>query len=107
MWGYVGKGSRFLPKSVRDKLSASEKRATNRKKAMANREGKTRAKYSNKIRRLVRKTAKSRNIAVKKHPKKWQRSVKKALKEYGGKRSALMYLRASRIYQEMGGKYVN
>ena len=64
-WDYVSKkdrkkkGSgktkgRYLPKSVRDRLSSKEKSATNRKKRKANKSGKGSAAYSKKIARMVR-----------------------------------------------------
>ncbi len=110
-WGYVGKGSRYLPKSVRRKLSSAERAATNRKKATANREGRTRAKYSSRVRSLVRKTQqsrkKSKKIAVKANPKLWKRSVKRALRSHDGKYSARMFQLATRNYQKAGGKYID
>ena len=110
-WDYVGKGSRYLPKSVRNKLSKEERYATNRKKATANREGRARAKYSKRIRSLVRKTQqsrkKSRKIPVKANKQLWKRSVKKALRSHHGKYSARMFQLATRNYQKAGGKYVD
>jgi hypothetical protein len=61
-WGYVTKGDekkpkskrgRYLPKSVRDRMTAAEKAATNRKKRKAGGVG-SRAKYSKKVRKAVR-----------------------------------------------------
>ena len=61
-WGYVTKGDekkpkskrgRYLPKSVRDRMTAAEKAATNRKKRKAGGVG-SRAKYSRKVRKAVR-----------------------------------------------------
>ena len=63
-WGYVTKGDekkprrkrgRYLPKSVRKSLSASEKSYTNRQKRKASAKGKQRAKYSRKVRKKVRR----------------------------------------------------
>ena len=105
-WGYVGRGSRYLPKSVRDSLSKKERRETNRKKAKANREGKKKASYSKKISRLVKKSNKSKKIAVKANRKLWEKSVKRALKSHKGKRSARMYQLATRFYKRDGGKYI-
>ena len=47
-WGYIdGKpGNRYLPKSVRDKLTPSEKRTTNLQKKKATLKGVQRAPYS-------------------------------------------------------------
>ena len=62
-WDYVSKGDkkkpvsqrgRYLPKSVRESLSPSEKAATNRAKKRARRKGKQFAKYSKKVARKVR-----------------------------------------------------
>ena len=64
-WDYVSKkdrnkkGSkkskgRYLPQSVRDRLSSKERAATNRKKRKANKSGKGSASYSKKIARMVR-----------------------------------------------------
>ena len=61
-WGYVSKGDekkpkskrgRYLPESVRARLSKSQKAATNRKKRKAGGVG-SRAKYSKKIKKAVR-----------------------------------------------------
>ena len=61
-WGYVTKGDekkpkskrgRYLPKSVRDRMTAAEKAATNRKKRKAGGVG-SRAKSSKKVRKAVR-----------------------------------------------------
>jgi hypothetical protein len=53
-WGYVGrKGSRYLPKAVRDSLTTSEKRATNRKKRLDTKMGR---KYSSQPKKVRRKT---------------------------------------------------
>ena len=63
-WGYVTKGDekkprskrgRYLPKSVRKSLSASERAYTNRQKRKASAKGKQRAKYSKKVRKKVRR----------------------------------------------------
>ena len=63
-WDYVTKGDakkprrkrgRYLPKSVRKSLSASEKAYTNRQKRKASAKGKQRARYSKKVRRKVRR----------------------------------------------------
>lgn len=63
-WGYVTasdekkprkKRGRYLPKSVRSKLTLSEKKTTNQQKREANRKGKVKAKYSKSIARKVRK----------------------------------------------------
>ena len=62
-WDYVSKGDkkkpkskrgRYLPKSVRDSLSPSEKASTNRKKRVANARSRRKAKYSKSIARKVR-----------------------------------------------------
>ena len=62
-WGYVTKGDekkpkskrgRYLPKSVRAKMTPSQKAATNRKKRKAGGVG-SRAKYSKKVRKAVRR----------------------------------------------------
>ena len=54
-WGYISKSDkkkpkskrgRYLPKSVRAKLTKGQKAYENRKKRTATRAGKTRAKYS-------------------------------------------------------------
>ncbi len=63
-WDYVTKGDekkpkkkrgRYLPKSVRKSLSASQKAATNRRKRAASAKGKQRAKYTKRIARKVRR----------------------------------------------------
>tara|TARA_Y100001972_G_C7528168_1_gene266256 strand:+ start:441 stop:689 length:249 start_codon:yes stop_codon:yes gene_type:complete len=63
-WDYVTKGDskkprrkrgRYLPKSVRKSLSASEKSYTNRQKRKASAKGKQRAKYSKKVAKRVRR----------------------------------------------------
>ncbi len=62
-WDYVSKGDkkkpkskrgRYLPKSVRDSLTPSQKAYENRKKRKATKAGKQRAKYSKKVRRKMR-----------------------------------------------------
>ena len=62
-WGYVTKGDekkpkskrgRYLPKSVRSRLTPSQKAATNRKKRKAGGVG-SRAKYSKKVKKAVRR----------------------------------------------------
>ena len=62
-WDYVSKGDkkkpkskrgRYLPKSVRDSLSPSEKARTNIKKRVANARSRRKAKYSKSIARKVR-----------------------------------------------------
>jgi len=62
-WGYVTKGDekkprkkrgRYLPKSVRESLSSSEKSATNKAKKKASASGRQKAKYGKKIARKVR-----------------------------------------------------
>ena len=62
-WGYVTKGDekkpkskrgRYLPKSVRAKMTPSQKAASNRKKRKAGGVG-SRAKYSKKVRKAVRR----------------------------------------------------
>tara|TARA_R100000234_G_scaffold118109_1_gene97883 strand:+ start:810 stop:1055 length:246 start_codon:yes stop_codon:yes gene_type:complete len=62
-WGYVTKGDekkpkskrgRYLPKSVRSSMTAAEKAASNRKKRKAGGVG-SRAKYSRKVRKAVRR----------------------------------------------------
>lgn len=63
-WGYVNpkdkdkpksKRGRYLPKSVRDSMTPSEKRAENRRKRQASRKGKQYAPYSKKIAMRVRR----------------------------------------------------
>ena len=63
-WGYITKGDskkprkkrgRFLTKSVRAKLTKSQKAYENRKKRAASAKGKQRAKYSKKTAKKVRK----------------------------------------------------
>ena len=62
-WDYVSKGDkkkpkskrgRYLPKSVRDSLSKSQKAYENRKKRAATRKGKQRASYSRSVRKKMR-----------------------------------------------------
>jgi len=62
-WDYVSKSDkkkpkskrgRYLPKSVRDSLSPSQKAYENRKKRKATKTGKQRASYSKKVRRKMR-----------------------------------------------------
>lgn len=62
-WGYITKGDekkpkrkrgRYLPKSVRSSMTAAEKAASNRKKRKAGGVG-SRAKYSRKVRKAVRR----------------------------------------------------
>ena len=62
-WDYVSKGDkkkpkskrgRYLPKSVRESLSPSEKASTNRNKRGANARSRRKAKYSKSIARKVR-----------------------------------------------------
>ena len=62
-WGYVTKSDskkpkskrgRYLPKSVRDKMTPSQKAASNRKKRKAGGVG-SRAKYSKKVKKAVRR----------------------------------------------------
>ena len=62
-WDYVSKKDknkpkskrgRYLPKSVRDSLSPSQKTYENRKKRRATKAGKQRASYSKKVRRKMR-----------------------------------------------------
>ena len=62
-WDYVSKGDkkkpkskrgRYLPKSVRSGMTAAEKAAENRKKRKAGGVG-SRAKYSRKVRKAVRR----------------------------------------------------
>ena len=48
------KRGRYLPKSVRDKMTPSQKAASNRKKRKAGGVG-SRAKYSKKVRKAVRR----------------------------------------------------
>ena len=65
-WGYLTKGDekkpkskrgRYLPKSVRDKMTAAEKAASNRKKRKAGGVG-SRAGYSKKVARKVGRLSK-------------------------------------------------
>jgi|TARA_Y100000004_G_scaffold174944_1_gene214104 hypothetical protein len=62
-WDYISKGDkkkpkskrgRYLPKSVRESLTKSQKAYENRKKRAATKKGKQRAKYSKKVRRKMR-----------------------------------------------------
>ena len=62
-WDYLSKGDkkkpkskrgRYLPKSVRDSLSRSQKAYENRKKRAATRKGKQRASYSRSVRKKMR-----------------------------------------------------
>ena len=62
-WDYVSKGDkkkpksnrgRYLPKSVRDRLTPGQKAYENRKKRAATKKGKQRAKYSKSTRRKMR-----------------------------------------------------
>jgi len=62
-WDYVSKGDkkkpkakrgRYLPKTVRESLSPSEKASTNRKKRVANARARRKAKYSKSIAQKVR-----------------------------------------------------
>ncbi len=61
-WGYVSKGQmkkprskrgRYLPKSVRSRLTPAQKAYENRKKRAASAKGKQRAKYSKSTRKKV------------------------------------------------------
>ena len=63
-WGYITKGDskkprrkrgRYLPKSVRKSLTASQKAYENRKKRAANRKGKAKAKYTKRGAKRVRR----------------------------------------------------
>ena len=47
-WGYIDgkKGNRYLPRKIRSKLSAAEKKTENRRKKSATRSGRQHAKYS-------------------------------------------------------------
>ena len=63
-WGYVSKGDakkprrkrgRYLPASVRKRMTASQKAYENRKKRTANRKGKASAKYSKRTAARVRR----------------------------------------------------
>ena len=63
-WDYVDKRDknkpfksrgRYLPKSVRRKLSTSEKKKTNRRKRNASRRGKRKASYGSRVKKLMRK----------------------------------------------------
>lgn len=62
-WGYITKGDekkpksergRYLPKSVRSSLTASQKAAENKKKRKATKSGKVSAKYSKNVAKKVR-----------------------------------------------------
>ena len=62
-WDYISKGDkkkpkskrgRYLPKSVLDSLSKSQKAYENRKKRAATRKGKQRASYSRSVRKKMR-----------------------------------------------------
>ena len=63
-WGYITKGDskkprrkrgRYLPASVRNSLTASQKAYENRKKRAANRKGKAKAKYTKRVAKRVRR----------------------------------------------------
>jgi len=63
-WGYVSKGDekkprakrgRYLPEKVRKNMSPAEKAATNRRKRVASKAGKQKAKYSKSVARKVRR----------------------------------------------------
>jgi len=63
-WDYISKGDkkkprrkrgRYLPESVRKKLTKGQKAYTNRKKRQASAKGKQRAKYTKKVARKVRR----------------------------------------------------
>ena len=63
-WGYITKGDskkprrkrgRYLPASVRKKMTSAQKAYENRKKRRANRRGKASAKYSKTTARRVRR----------------------------------------------------
>ena len=63
-WGYVTKGDekkpkkkrgRYLPKKVRQSLTASQKASTNKKKRTASAKGKSKAKYSKAVAKKVRR----------------------------------------------------
>jgi hypothetical protein len=62
-WDYLSKGDkkkpkskrgRYLPKSVRESLSKSQKAYENRKKRTATKKGKQRASYSKNVRKKMR-----------------------------------------------------
>ena len=62
-WDYISKGDRkkpkskrgrYLPKSVRESLTKSQKAYENRKKRAATRKGKQRASYSRSVRKKMR-----------------------------------------------------
>ena len=62
-WDYISKGDRkkpkskrgrYLPKSVRQSLTKSQKAYENRKKRAATRKGKQRASYSRSVRKKMR-----------------------------------------------------
>ena len=56
-WGYINnkKGNRYLPRSVRKRLTSREKRTENRKKRRATKRGKQRASYSKSVLRKFNK----------------------------------------------------
>tara|TARA_R100001591_G_scaffold7737_1_gene14318 strand:+ start:323 stop:715 length:393 start_codon:yes stop_codon:yes gene_type:complete len=63
-WGYVSKRDakkprakrgRYLPKKVRESLTKGQKAYTNRKKREATKKGKTRASYTKRVARKVRR----------------------------------------------------
>lgn len=65
-WGYVTKGDekkprikrgRYLPKSVRERMTAREKAAENKKKRQASKKGKQYASYSKKTAMRVRRAS--------------------------------------------------
>ena len=64
-WGYISKGDRkkpkskrgrYLPKSVRQSLSPSQKATENRRKRQASAKGSPKAKYTEMVRKKVRGT---------------------------------------------------
>lgn len=58
-WDYTsGKGSRYLPESVRKRLKPGEKRALNASKRKATRQGKQRAPYPKSLRKRISRAAK-------------------------------------------------
>lgn len=59
-WGYINDkpGNRYLPKAVRESLTANEARTENRRKKSATRKGKSRASYSASVAAKLRKSRK-------------------------------------------------
>ena len=85
-WDYVSKGDknkpksqqgRYLPKSVRESLTPSQKAAENKKKRQATQAGKVKAKYSKELARKVRMASNGMKVPSKGKTPAWQRSAGK------------------------------